>query len=155
MRSKRIGPAEAPVFRLKGYYRYHFQLQSPSPGALHKVLRAVLPTLSPPSGVELAVDDFGTGYSSLGYLRQFPLDRIKIDQSFIRNATTNRDDQMIARAIISLSHNLGLKVLAEGVETDAHANFLKQEGCDEAQGYKYAKPLPEEDFIAFAKNFSA
>jgi len=101
-------------------------------------------------GIELAVDDFGTGYSSLSYLRQFPIHRIKIDQSFIRNALTNRDDRMIVKTIITLGHNLGLKVIAEGVETSEHENFLKEEGCDEAQGFKYSKPLPEEKFLDFA-----
>ncbi len=104
-------------------------------------------------GVTLAIDDFGTGYSSLGYLRQFPVDRIKIDQSFIRNATTEPDDRVIVRTIISLGHNLGMKVVAEGVETQDHVEMLKVEGCDEAQGYRYAKPLPEDEFIAFVKSF--
>ncbi|MBI3440196.1 MAG: EAL domain-containing protein [Proteobacteria bacterium] len=100
-------------------------------------------------GVELAVDDFGTGYSSLSYLRQFPIDRLKIDQSFIRSALTNIDDRMIVRIIITLGHNLGLKVIAEGVETSDHENFLKEEGCDEVQGFKYTKPIPEEELLEF------
>jgi len=93
-------------------------------------------------GVELAVDDFGTGYSSLSYLRQFPIDRLKIDQSFIRNALVNPDDRMITKTIINLGHSLNLKVIAEGVETVDHENFLKEEGCDEVQGFKYTKPIP-------------
>jgi diguanylate cyclase (GGDEF)-like protein len=101
-------------------------------------------------GVELAVDDFGTGYSSLSYLRQFPIDRLKIDQSFIRNALVNPDDRMIAKTIITLGHSLGLKVIAEGVETQDHENFLKEDGCDESQGFKYTKPIPDEEFRAFA-----
>lgn len=101
-------------------------------------------------GVELAVDDFGTGYSSLSYLRQFPIDRLKIDQSFIRSALTNKDDRMIVKTIITLGHNLGLKVIAEGVETSDHEQFLKEEGCDESQGFKYTKPIPAEAFWDFA-----
>lgn len=101
-------------------------------------------------GVELAVDDFGTGYSSLNYLRRFPIDRLKIDQSFVRSALVNPDDKTIARTIISLGHSLNLKVIAEGVETQEHEDFLKAESCDEAQGYKYSKPIPADacrDFI--------
>lgn len=101
-------------------------------------------------GVELAIDDFGTGYSSLNYLRQFPIDRLKIDQSFIRNALTNPDDKTIAKTIITLGHSLNLKVMAEGVETQEHEDFLKAHGCDEAQGFKYSKPIPADllrDFV--------
>lgn len=103
-------------------------------------------------GVELAVDDFGTGYSSLSYLRQFPIDRLKVDQSFIRNALTNKDDRMIVKTIVTLGHNLGLKVIAEGVESIEHEDFLREEGCDETQGYKYTKPIPEAKLLEFALN---
>ncbi|MFH1158679.1 MAG: bifunctional diguanylate cyclase/phosphodiesterase [Pseudomonadota bacterium] len=105
-------------------------------------------------GVELAVDDFGTGYSSLSYLRQFPIDRLKIDQSFIRNSLVNLDDRMITKTIITLGHSLGLKVIAEGVETSDHENFLKEEGCDEVQGFKYTKPIPAAEFLAFVINYN-
>jgi len=101
-------------------------------------------------GVELAVDDFGTGYSSLSYLRQFPIDRLKIDQSFITDAVKNHDDRIIVRTIIQLGHNLGLKVLAEGVETSEHETLLREEGCDESQGFKYIQPIPENEFWDFA-----
>lgn len=102
-------------------------------------------------GVELAVDDFGTGYSSLSYLRQFPIDRLKIDQSFIRNALTNEDDMTITRTIINLGHSLGLKVIAEGVETQEHEDFLKEHGCDEVQGFKYSKPIAAGPFKEFVE----
>lgn len=100
-------------------------------------------------GVELAIDDFGTGYSSLSYLRQFPIDRLKIDQSFIKNALNNHDDAAIARTIVRLGHSLNLKVIAEGVETKDHELFLAAEGCDEVQGYRYSKPVPDEKFVEF------
>jgi diguanylate cyclase (GGDEF)-like protein len=103
-------------------------------------------------GVELAVDDFGTGYSSLSYLRQFPIDRLKIDQSFIRNALVNNDDRMIAKTIITLGHSLNLKVIAEGVETVEHEQFLREEGCDEVQGFKYTKPLPQDQMREYVIN---
>lgn len=104
-------------------------------------------------GVELAIDDFGTGYSSLSYLRQFPIDRLKIDQSFIRNALNNPDDMAIAKTIIGLGRSLNLKVIAEGVETKGHEEFLLKEGCDEVQGYRYSRPIPAEKFNDFVKTY--
>lgn len=104
-------------------------------------------------GVELAIDDFGTGYSSLSYLRQFNIDRLKIDQSFIRNALTNDDDAAIARTIVRLGHSLNLKVIAEGVETKEHEQFLVDEGCDEVQGFRYSKPVPKDEFWEFATSY--
>ncbi|MBI5910497.1 MAG: EAL domain-containing protein [Betaproteobacteria bacterium] len=97
-------------------------------------------------GVALAIDDFGTGYSSLGYLKRFPIDNIKIDRSFIKDIPRNNDDATITRTIIDLTHNLRLKVVAEGVETAAQLNFLREHGCDEMQGYYFSRPLAEDAF---------
>ena len=105
-------------------------------------------------GVEIAIDDFGTGYSSLSYLSQFPIDRLKIDQSFIRNALNDKDNASIARTIINLGHSLNLQVIAEGVETKQHEEFLVKQGCDEVQGFRYAKPMPAEDLFEFIKNYN-
>ncbi len=105
-------------------------------------------------GCELAIDDFGTGYSSLSYLRQFPIDRLKIDQSFVREVLTNNDDQAITRTIINLGHSLGLKVIAEGVETTDHQNFLLRENCDEVQGFKYTKPIPLNELLEYGKAYN-
>lgn len=105
-------------------------------------------------GIELAIDDFGTGYSSLSYLRQFPIDRLKIDQSFIRNALSNPDDAAIAKTIVALGHSLNMKVIAEGVETKEHEEFLFTENCDEVQGYRYSKPVPEKDFIELVESYT-
>ena len=91
-------------------------------------------------GIRLSVDDFGTGYSSLAYLRSFPLDSLKIDRSFISDVTTNPDAALIVRAVISMAQNLRLKVVAEGVETSAQLAFLAASGCDEMQGYFFARP---------------
>jgi diguanylate cyclase (GGDEF)-like protein/PAS domain S-box-containing protein len=95
-------------------------------------------------GVQLAIDDFGTGYSSLSYLRRFPIDRLKIDQSFTREVTSSSDGAAIARAVIQLGHALELRVIAEGVETESQLHFLRENGCDEIQGYIYARPLDPE-----------
>lgn len=105
-------------------------------------------------GVELAIDDFGTGYSSLSYLSQFPIDRLKIDQSFIRNALNDKHNASIAKTIINLGHSLDLKVIAEGVETRDHETFLINQGCDEVQGYRYSKPVAADKFVEFMKSYS-
>ena len=97
-------------------------------------------------GVRLAIDDFGTGYSSLSNLKRLPLDKIKIDQSFVRGLPDDLDDAGITNAIYAMAKSLGFSVIAEGVETTAHADFLKNMGCEEAQGYLYSKPITTTDF---------
>jgi len=93
-------------------------------------------------GIELAIDDFGTGYSSLNYLKHFPIDRIKIDQSFVRDVTGSRDDAAIVETIIGMAQSLELDVIAEGVETAEQLKFLQARGCREMQGYFFARPMP-------------
>ena len=100
-------------------------------------------------GVRLSLDDFGTGFSSLNYLRQLPLDQLKIDQSFVRNILRSSEDASIAQTVVTLGRTLGLEVIAEGVETSEHRRTLAAMGCNNYQGYFFAKPLASADFDAF------
>ncbi|MBY0578326.1 MAG: EAL domain-containing protein [Burkholderiales bacterium] len=102
-------------------------------------------------GVSISIDDFGTGYSSLNYLRYFPVDRLKIDRSFVQDISSDKDDAAITRTIISMGHSLRMKVIAEGVETTDQFALLREQGCDEIQGYYYSKPLSAEDFCSFLR----
>jgi len=103
-------------------------------------------------GIRISIDDFGTGYSSLSYLKRFPIDVLKIDQSFVRDIPTDQDDAAIASTIITMAHSLGLKVVAEGVETLEQLNFMRKHRCDAMQGYYLSKPLPPEQFAVLLKN---
>jgi diguanylate cyclase (GGDEF)-like protein/PAS domain S-box-containing protein len=97
-------------------------------------------------GVKASIDDFGTGFSSLGFLKQFPINTIKIDKSFVRDISSNADSLAIIEAIIAMAHSLNMKVVAEGVETKEQLAFLKSHNCDEVQGYFYSPPVPDSDF---------
>ncbi|GAB6070145.1 hypothetical protein JCM30760_12420 [Thiomicrorhabdus hydrogeniphila] len=101
------------------------------------------------TGINVAIDDFGTGYSSLSYLKRFHVNKVKIDQSFVRELNNNEEDRAIIKAIINLAKNLGLKTIAEGVETVEQLSYLQKEGCDEIQGYFYSKPLSANEFSRY------
>jgi len=95
-------------------------------------------------GTHIVIDDFGVGYSSLSYLKRLPIDGIKIDQSFVQDITTDPDDAAIVTAITTMAHSLGLKVVAEGVETQQQLEFLRAHDCDAMQGFYFSKPVPAE-----------
>ncbi|MCG8489217.1 MAG: EAL domain-containing protein [Chromatiales bacterium] len=111
------------------------------PGARLGVLRQ--------RGIGISIDDFGTGYSSLSYLKRFPVDKIKIDRSFVRDVTTDPEDAALCEAIIAMAHHLGLKVVAEGVETHAQWQFLRNSGCDYAQGFYFSQPMTASEFTDY------
>ncbi|RQW64569.1 EAL domain-containing protein [Vibrio viridaestus] len=106
-------------------------------------------------GCKLSIDDFGTGYSSLAYLKRFAVDKLKIDQAFVRELHQNQDDAVIVRTIIQMANSLGLKTIAEGIETQEVLDLLKLYRCDEAQGYFIARPMPSEEFVMFMRKYLA
>ena len=100
-------------------------------------------------GFDIAIDDFGTGYSSLAYLKRFPIDKLKVDRSFVSQLRPHSQDAAIVQAVIGLGHTLGIKVIAEGVETVQQREWLKRLSCDEIQGYFYSRPLAEPQLLGF------
>jgi EAL domain-containing protein (putative c-di-GMP-specific phosphodiesterase class I) len=106
-------------------------------------------------GIGIAIDDFGTGYSSLSYLKYLRADRLKIDRGFVRDLPGDADDAAITRSILGLARSLGFAVVAEGVETPAQEAFLRNEGCDDAQGYYYTEPLPPAELLAWLRQRAA
>jgi EAL domain-containing protein (putative c-di-GMP-specific phosphodiesterase class I) len=107
------------------------------------------------AGIRFSLDDFGTGYSSLSYLRFLPLEQLKIDRSFISRIPGNTNDVAVVEAIIAMAHKLGLSVIAEGVETEQQLAFLDGQGCNAYQGFLFSKPVPLEEFTAFARAAAA
>jgi len=105
-------------------------------------------------GVQLSIDDFGTGYSSLSYLQRLPINMVKIDQSFIKEILTQAGPVPIVRAIIAMAHSLKLFVLAEGVEQEAQRRMLLEQGCDQAQGHLFGRPMPADKFASLLPSHS-
>jgi EAL domain-containing protein (putative c-di-GMP-specific phosphodiesterase class I) len=106
-------------------------------------------------GVRLSIDDYGTGYSSMSYLKQLPVDELKIDRSFVMDMTLDDNNAMLVRGAIELGHSLGLSVVAEGVELAGHVDALRDLGCDVAQGYHYAHPMPSEQLTVWLQQHLA
>jgi len=104
------------------------------------------------AGVSIAIDDFGTGYSSLSYLQRLPAHVVKIDQSFMHDLATDQRRRALVSSIISLSHDLGYRVVAEGVEDETVLGLVEAAGCDEVQGYLFARPMPSQDFMAWMQD---
>ena len=129
----------------KGYFQVEFEItETALLGNEMLALELVRELIE--SGATLAIDDYGTGYSSLSYLQDLNASVLKIDKSFVSNIQTAPANQVIVRSTINMAHDLGLKVVAEGVETQSDEAFLKQAGCDLVQGYHYARPMPLEQF---------
>jgi EAL domain-containing protein (putative c-di-GMP-specific phosphodiesterase class I) len=103
------------------------------------------------AGFRLSIDDFGTGYSSLSYMKNLPIDELKIDQSFVRRLLESPGDQAIVASTIELAHNLQLSVVAEGIEDEDTADWLRARGCDIGQGYSFARPVPADTMLALAQ----
>jgi len=146
----------ADILRLTGLAPGRLELEITETVAMQDVARTI-ETLAELKGigVKLSVDDFGTGFSSLSYLKRFPLDKLKIDQSFVLGLPDDENDAAITRAVIALGQSLKLKVIAEGVETDAQLAALRDQGCDEYQGYLFSRPLPTREFAGLLERTSA
>jgi EAL domain-containing protein (putative c-di-GMP-specific phosphodiesterase class I) len=106
-------------------------------------------------GTQLSIDDFGTGYSSLAYLKQLPVHELKIDKSFVKNMAHDANDAKIVRSTVDLGHNMGLRVVAEGIETEQVWNLLSEMGCDSGQGYYMSRPIPAEEFSAWSRRWTS
>jgi diguanylate cyclase (GGDEF)-like protein/PAS domain S-box-containing protein len=148
-RQKNFGEMVMVIVNESGLTPSAFELEITESVVMHDTAAAIALLQQLKSfGLKLSMDDFGTGYSSLSHLKKFPINKLKIDQSFVRNIMIDADDAVIASTIISMGQNLRLTVIAEGVETSEQLAFLKQQGCHEMQGYYFSKPLPAEKFAS-------
>jgi len=145
----------ADILRNTGMDPCFLELEITEGMLIHNIDRAIqLLTTIKKMGIHLAIDDFGTGYSSLGQLKNFPIDTLKVDRSFIRDLATDSDDKAITSAIIAMGKTLSLTVVAEGVETIEQQSFLRDQACDEMQGYYFSKPIAADDFAVLLKSHS-
>ena len=155
-RHKDFLPGVAQILEETGIDAYYLELELTESILMHEAESSatVLEALKA-MGVRLAIDDFGTGYSSLSYLKRFPIDTLKIDQSFVQDIVNDADDAAIVSAVIGMARNLKQRVIAEGVETYAQLSFLRNQQCDEGQGFQFSHPLAARDFSAWLNRGSA
>lgn len=146
-RNKNLSRVVSQALQETGLAPHYLELELTESMVMHnvKTVASILAELKG-MGISLAMDDFGTGYSSLSCLQRFPFDKLKIDQSFVRDITTIPDSAAIARTVIAMAHNLRMKVIAEGVETAGQLNYLLRNDCDEIQGYYFSRPVPAAEF---------
>lgn len=151
-RQRGLEQVVADALKASGIEPAYLELEVTETSIMHDIdeVRGTLDRLKA-FGITLSVDDFGTGYSSLGYLKRLPLDRLKIDRSFVKDVTEDADDAAITAAIVAMARTLGLKTIAEGVETEAQLAFLKGLGCEEGQGYYFSRPLPPEALAEYVR----
>jgi EAL domain-containing protein (putative c-di-GMP-specific phosphodiesterase class I) len=146
----------AGVLREAGLEPHYLELELTEGVAMDDPLGAIaIMNRLQEQGVCISIDDFGTGYSSLNYLKRFHIYKLKIDQSFVRDITHDPDDKAIVAAIIGLARSLGFQTIAEGVETQGQLEFLREQGCDEVQGYFFSRPVPAHELAAFVSARSA
>lgn len=155
LRKRDIAQAIADILNETGFEPHDLELEVTESMVMHNP-EAVVSTLTgfKTMGIRIAIDDFGTGYSSLGYLKRFPIDVLKIDRSFIKDLSTDRGDAAITMAIIAMAGQLNLKTTAEGVETEEQLTFLRQQGCDEIQGYLISPPVPPERIVQLLRGYN-
>ncbi len=156
LQQKRVADRIASIVRESGLAPDKIDLEVTESSLVHNTdaATAILTELRQ-VGIRISLDDFGTGYSSLGYLKQLPIDVLKIDRSFVKDVTRDPDDAALVMSVIMLAHNLRLKVVAEGVETKAQLRFLQLLRCDEWQGYLSSKPIPARMFENYLENYSS
>jgi EAL domain-containing protein (putative c-di-GMP-specific phosphodiesterase class I) len=152
-KSPTLAPAVEKALAIAGLAPHRLQLEITEPVLMNDsdaILRILHHFRS--LGIRLAMDDFGTGYSSLSYLRSFPFDKIKIDQSFVRDSLHDKDCAAIVSAISALGHSLGIRTTAEGVETAEQMRRVRADGCQEVQGYLIGRPVPQDQIAALLEN---
>lgn len=142
------------IFDETGFDPHHFEIEITEGLLVENVVETVdILNKLHEKGIKVSIDDFGTGFSSLSYLKKFPVDKLKIDRSFINHVDTDLEDSELVKAIVAMGSSLGMEVIAEGVETEAQLDFLKSVNCDTIQGYYFSRPLSDEDFIDFIQNW--
>ena len=150
-RERDLARSVALILERTGLASRHLELEVTEGSVMEKDTEAAIRTLHElkAMGIHLSIDDFGTGYSSLAQLKRFPIDTLKVDQSFVRDITSDPNDAAIASAIIAMGHSLRLTIIAEGVETPEQLAFLRERECHKVQGFLFARPMPLEQVAVY------